>query len=105
MRIFVAFLVMGTMALAVALIVAAEALVAALPFLAVALLVVALLRLLDRRDRAHHRPAQVPVAPLRPATPWPAAWVLVPAQMVRIEPPRPPVIDIDVLGENGTRRE
>src|SRR5438270_12682306 len=100
MRIFIAFLVMGTLALAVALIAVAEALVAALPYIAVALVVVLLLRLLDRRDRAPRRPPQVPVATPRPGPAPSAGWVLVPVQMVPIEAPRPPVIDIDVLGEN-----
>jgi hypothetical protein len=45
MRIFIAFLVMGTMALAVALIAVVQALVSALPFLVAALVVVLLLRL------------------------------------------------------------
>ena len=49
MRIFFAFLVMGTIAFAVALIAVAEALLAALPYLAIALVVVLLLRLLERR--------------------------------------------------------
>ncbi|AGB26963.1 hypothetical protein Mycsm_06859 (plasmid) [Mycobacterium sp. JS623] len=97
MRIFFAFLVMGMIAFAVALIAVAEALVAALPYLAVALVVVLLLRLLDRRS--------TPPAPVRPAAAPPAGWVLVPVQMVPIEASRPAVIDIDVLGENGTRRE
>jgi len=91
MRIFFAFLVMGTIAFAVALIAVAEALLAALPYLAIALVVVLLLRLLERRR-------STPPAP-------PTGWVLVPVQRVAIEAPRPPVIDIDVVGENGTRRE
>ncbi|MBP1823174.1 hypothetical protein [Mycobacterium sp. OAE908] len=98
MRIFFAFLVMGTIAFAVALIAVAEALVAALPYLAVALVAVLVLRLLERNRRT-------PPTPVRPAAVPPPGWILVPVQMVPIEAPRPPVIDIDVLDENGTRRE
>lgn len=50
----------------------------------------------SRRDGWHR---------VRPATPCPAGWVMVPVCTVPIEAPRPSVIDIDVLGENGTRRE
>ncbi|MBE1552265.1 membrane protein implicated in regulation of membrane protease activity [Mycobacterium sp. OAS707] len=99
MRIVFAFLVMGTIAFAVALIAVAEALVAALPYLAVALVAVLVLRLLERNRRT-------PPTPVRPeALAPPPGWILVPVQMVPIEAPRPPVIDIDVLDENGTRRE
>jgi len=99
MRIFFAFLVMGTIAFAVALIAVAEALLAALPYLAVALVVVLLLRLLERSPSTP--PAPVRLAPVAP----PTGWMLVPVHMTPIEAPRPPIIDIDGDGENGTRRE
>ena len=85
-----AFVVMGTIALAAALLVAAEMLVQLLPLLVVALVVVVVPRVAERRHRTPDRPVRVPTALVPPATPWCAAWVIVQVSMVPIDAPLHP---------------
>jgi len=110
-----AVVVMGTIAVAAAVIVAVDALMRLLPLLIVALAVWAVLRVggrHQRRGRARSVPAQPPARqpPVRPVTAartadaYPGRWVMVPVWIGPMTPPpRHPVIDGEVLGEDGVQ--
>jgi hypothetical protein len=116
MKVLLSFLLMGVIALFAAVLVAVQALIKLLPLLVAALLVVAAVRFWERRRRGPGvAPPAAPQPPaLRPAAPPPqplrsppvGGWVLVPVWMDAAGRPqlRRPVIDAEVISEDGWRR-
>jgi hypothetical protein len=113
MKVLLSFLVMGVIALFAVVLVVVQTLIKLLPLLVAALLVVVAVRVWERRRRGPGvvppvaplalRPAANPTQPLRPAPV--GGWVLVPVWMDRAGRPQPhrPVIDAEVINEDGRR--
>jgi hypothetical protein len=108
MQILIAVIVMGLIA-TVAVVLAAGATISRLaPLLIAVLVVVGVVRSLQRRRKPRPAPPPLPgvirpappqpVAPIRPTMPRPDGWMLVPMWWLPAQPVhRPPVLDADII--------